>query len=690
MKKILTITISGIIFNLEDDAFEKLNAYLNDLHKYFASYKDSFEIIQDIESRIAEIFLSKQSTEKQYINLADVESLVAVMGNISDFEAEEAENADLVDETHASKAQNPKSEKSQFRNPNGRLLRDTKRKLLGGVASGLANYFGADPLWVRLAFVVFTTGLFIFPPISGFTVLLYLALWVSMPGTNSIPESEGFKKFFRNPDKKVLGGVAGGIASYTGFDVAVIRFLFVISFGLFGTGLVFYLLLWLITPLASTLTDRMQMEGEPITIQNIEQKVKSNLNESPGAPESVLAKIMLFPFRVISLILSGIKPIANFAMDAIRVLSGLLMVFVGLVITLSILLVAFMLWGIIPFNDSVVVADIPVRMLGATFSNELITGGFISLLIPTLALGGAGIALLIKRNFVKPYILWSFAGIWFIGLLLLSLSLPQYVSSFKAQGQYTTTTLLSSVGSGPLQINLKPSDYDTADGFYQEVNLTIKPSLDDSVWLEQLYFANGRTRKEGEINARSVRYGFLAENGKITFNSHFTLEKNAVFKHQGLDLVLYIPKNREFVINSRVGDILSNTLSPAGYDEDDLETGRWVFGPKGLECLTCSHRPFNENDEDEGNIAPEAPEAPQPSAPPTLPGKSESQNRLPKSDFGKINIKVGRLTISQNQNSDNTDSESFRHFAKPNYKGHIVPVSGANNAIMLYLNPAIA
>ena len=93
MKKNISINISGIIFHIEEDGYETLKKYLDSINKYFSTFEDSSEILADIESRIAEIFLSKLNEEKQVITGDDVNSLVATMGSVSDFKAAEDQEA---------------------------------------------------------------------------------------------------------------------------------------------------------------------------------------------------------------------------------------------------------------------------------------------------------------------------------------------------------------------------------------------------------------------------------------------------------------------------------------------------------------------------------------------------------------------------------------------------------------------
>jgi len=89
MKKNISINISGIIFHIEEDGYEALRKYLDSINQYFGSFEDSSEILADIESRIAEIFLSRLNEGKQVITAEDVQSLITTMGNVNDFKAAE-------------------------------------------------------------------------------------------------------------------------------------------------------------------------------------------------------------------------------------------------------------------------------------------------------------------------------------------------------------------------------------------------------------------------------------------------------------------------------------------------------------------------------------------------------------------------------------------------------------------------
>lgn len=159
MKKTLIINIGNSIIHFEEDAFEVLTGYLNKIKAHFAHSADNFEIVSDIEQRIAEI-LREQLTvaNRQVVTLSDVDLVVARMGTVSDFEEDEKEPAADFDSYKGIK----------------RLYRNTDDMLVAGVCSGLGQYLNIETRWMRLAFLL---TLFF----AGSGLLIYAILWVVMP-----------------------------------------------------------------------------------------------------------------------------------------------------------------------------------------------------------------------------------------------------------------------------------------------------------------------------------------------------------------------------------------------------------------------------------------------------------------------------------------------------------------------------
>ena len=159
MNKIYNINLGGYPFTIDDDAYQQLNQYLKTIHKHFQDAEGRDEIISDIEARIAELF-NESSEGRQIVTIQDVERAIQIMGTPEEFGAEG------MDESQ--------EKKSKYRTGK-RLFRDGENKIIGGVCSGVASYFGIDdPIWVRIGFVIsFFAG--------GVAVPLYLILWAIMP-----------------------------------------------------------------------------------------------------------------------------------------------------------------------------------------------------------------------------------------------------------------------------------------------------------------------------------------------------------------------------------------------------------------------------------------------------------------------------------------------------------------------------
>ncbi|MBK7910675.1 PspC domain-containing protein [Candidatus Pollutiaquabacter sp.] len=169
MNKTVTVNIGGIVFHIDENAYERFKQYLEAVRGHFSAADGRDEIMQDIESRIAEMFQERVGDSKQVITLTDVEEVTRQMGKPEDFGEGREE---------AAKETSPPVETAPLKR---RLFRDPDDKLLGGVCSGIANYLSIDTVWVRLAFafIFFVFG-------SGF--LLYILLWIIIPEAKTTAE----------------------------------------------------------------------------------------------------------------------------------------------------------------------------------------------------------------------------------------------------------------------------------------------------------------------------------------------------------------------------------------------------------------------------------------------------------------------------------------------------------------------
>lgn len=189
MKKTVTVSLGGVVFSLEDDAYSVLASYLNRLEIHFSKEPDKREILNDIEARMAEHLKEKISNPNQVVNIDDVKRVIEIMGEPSDID--------------------------------------------GGQAKSESNR----------------------------------------------REQRAYRRMYRDPDNRVLGGVCSGMGAYWNIDPIIIRILFVIAFFWGGGGLLVYIILWIVIPQADTIAEKLEMRGEPVTAENIGKSFQGTDNQ---------------------------------------------------------------------------------------------------------------------------------------------------------------------------------------------------------------------------------------------------------------------------------------------------------------------------------------------------------------------------------------------------------------------------
>jgi phage shock protein PspC (stress-responsive transcriptional regulator) len=168
MNKIVQVNLGGYPFTLDENAYQRLQGYLDSLRRHFAASTSCDEIVADIEQRLAELLL--QAGEKRIITLNAVEEALGVLGH----------PAEIAEEADTTTPPQPPPGSTATGEPAKRLFRNPDDAVASGVCSGLAAYFGIDdPIWFRIGFVV---SAFIS---LGFTLLIYIMLMVAVPAARS-------------------------------------------------------------------------------------------------------------------------------------------------------------------------------------------------------------------------------------------------------------------------------------------------------------------------------------------------------------------------------------------------------------------------------------------------------------------------------------------------------------------------
>lgn len=171
MNKTININLGGTFFHIDEDAYNKLNKYLEAIKRSITDPQGKEEIIKDIEVRIAELFTERMKSDKQVITVRELDEVIAIMGQPEDYAVD---NEIFEDEQTNQSYQAPRSHK--------KLFRDIDNSYLGGVSSGLGHYLGIDAIWIRLFWVLLT----IFS--SGIFILFYILFWILVPAAVTVAD----------------------------------------------------------------------------------------------------------------------------------------------------------------------------------------------------------------------------------------------------------------------------------------------------------------------------------------------------------------------------------------------------------------------------------------------------------------------------------------------------------------------
>lgn len=176
MQRIIQINIASRLIPIEEDAYGILKDYITSLERHFSGEDGKEEIINDIEGRIAELFNSRLSAGAHAIDKPDVLKVIETLGTASALN--DGRDAMGNASSHFPSTATRTSRQQGYENSSRRLFRNPNDKMLGGVCSGIANYFDIDPVIVRLIFVVMFLGL-------GVGLLAYIITWIVIPVAKS-------------------------------------------------------------------------------------------------------------------------------------------------------------------------------------------------------------------------------------------------------------------------------------------------------------------------------------------------------------------------------------------------------------------------------------------------------------------------------------------------------------------------
>lgn len=584
---------------IEETAYDILKKYVESLRRFFSNEEGRDEIINDIEGRIAELFAETLKKGSTCITDEDVNAIIKSMGRPEDFDADEANvQSQLGAETRGEQAGKSAYEGSYAGSGNSsqeeatarpsRLYRDENNKLLGGVCSGIANYFGIDKLIVRILFVL---GF-------GITFIPYLILWVAVPSTASTVIGSVRKRLFRDPDNKFIAGVCGGLASYFGINVWIPRILFIIPFLSFVTswsnwgmfnfphflsfsfspGSIFiYIILWLVIPEASSTSDKLEMKGEKVDLNSIKNTIQKDM-EGFGERAKEFGKEVGERAAEIGTTIGG--KTKEFSSEAKPVVKKVGTTF-GDIIVLIFKIFAYFILGCVLvalvgtlFAGGVALTGLlPVKgyLISEGWQELFVWGTLVFFIwVPVIGIITFIIRRLAKIKSNSNVIRYGFVAMWLVGVFCFIGLLVSLRNDFVYHNSPVENTVsLSKPGISMLELKLAKNnkyyfnnsflhfqpfaniDEDTA--YVQNVHIRILRADNDSFQVTMLKMANGVSRSEAESRASKMRYNVIQNDSILLFDRGIPITKDVKFRNQTVYVTVYVPVGKRIIVRDGVG-----------------------------------------------------------------------------------------------------------------------------------------
>ncbi|MCK4465530.1 MAG: PspC domain-containing protein [Bacteroidales bacterium] len=521
MKKTIKINLSGIIFHIDDDAYEKLKNYLNAINNQFQHLEDGPEIIEDIESRIAEIFHTKLSDQKQVINQEDVVEMIATMGKPEDY----INGDDYHEEAAGERAAGYRAHKRLYRNPDDAVL--------GGVCGGLGTYFNIDPVWIRIIFL-----------------LLLLA-----------------------------GGVT----------------------------LLVYIILWIVIPKAETPSQKLEMRGERITVENIEKSVKKEYEKVKDNLKKVKdTKGYRRTRDTTNDIIRGLGSILTVFLKIILMIIGIALIITGFTAILAfagffffehtVLLPSLFDMEIFYFPDFLHIFTDPGNV--SFFMITLV----LTICIPLLALMYGGIKLIFRFKANDKIIGLTAFVLWLLSVIsLFALTFFESVN-YADDARITKTHQVIGLPSDTLYLQLSGNyrEVDWRNEIYLEIDdfevyldreedkLYGRPRLDivknttDEIQLEIEKRSQGRTPRFAAQNARSLIYKWEQRDSLLLFDPYFSLPENERWRAPEVRLKIKLPVGKVVDLDEDMVEIIYDIDNTTDIYDSDMAGKKWIMKEEGL------------------------------------------------------------------------------------------------------------
>ena len=423
------------------------------------------------------------------------------------------------------------------------------------------------------------------------------------------------KKLYRDKEKGTVGGVATGLGHYFGIDAVWLKIMFLIFvFAGFGTGILAYLILWIVTPEAVTTSEKLEMTGEPVTISNIEKKVREEFDNVSGKFKN--ADYDKLGNQVRSSAEKVGNSLGDFIMTIFKIFAkvlGVILILMGLFILVSLFIGVFTLGSSafidFPWQNFIEAgnfADYPIWVFGLLM--------FFAIGIPFFFLTVLGFKLLSPTvgsigNIAK----YSLLALWLISIAILISIGVKTATQVAYDGKTVQKQNIPLKANDTLFIKFRYNDYFTKDiddhtefDFVQDSannkliysnNVSLKVLFTDekTPFIQIEKTAKGKSFQDAKARAEKIQYAIKIEGNHLYLDNYLLTDIKNKFREQEVELYLYLPE----------GTLLKPDASLQNYDRSDdaffnlhFSSDNYIYRVNNsqIKCLNC---PDNENEWDD-------------------------------------------------------------------------------------------
>lgn len=424
-----------------------------------------------------------------------------------------------------------------------------------------------------------------------------------VPADFSAPKRRN-KKLYRDTEKGLVGGVATGLGHYFGVDAIWFKIMFLIFvFAGFGTGIIAYIILWIVTPEAVTTTEKLEMTGEPVTISNIERKVREEF-------ENVSERLKNANYDAMgNQVKTGVGRATDNLGNAFIKILGIFAKILGLFMVLfsSVALIAVAVCSIILMFSSSLPEMTVLNHINTPIGLEtpLWVQGILFLLaagIPLFFILILGLKLLVTNlRPISTMVKYSLLAVWIIAIgIVISLGIKE-ASQLAFDGKVVQKETIALQENDTLFVKFKNNDYYSKDidnrsdfVFTQDsanteviysnnVRFYVMKTDEKVPYIQIEKLAEGKSIQEAKKRAEKIKYAFKIEGNHIVLDNYLLTEAANKYRNQEVEIFLYLPE----------GVVFQPDMSVQHYDRSNFglefnaanETYKMHNGE--LECLNC-------------------------------------------------------------------------------------------------------